>query len=368
VPWVRNLRKDFMSRTLRLPPIGEGVSEARVVSIPPRIHNLVQKDEPYLIIETSKVELEVPAPYDFVVEAIHVVQDQTVHSGDSIMAVMPRADLGLCEVRERRSNVATGLRYILGRDPRRLCCRAELGKHSFEDLVPFMLRVSELTARIAEADLDKMSDASTVDLQDTLYHVTQFMTQIDDFGRRGNLSAEECLHLTRMVSDFQGSSLVRLLRAVAHASGKAVSEQRETNEACAVFNPGRAYVFLSHANTDKKVAKRIAKKLYAANVAYFLDESNIPWGGQIPASVHVALRRASHVLAIVTVDAVHPWVAYEVGFARGAEKEVVPYVMHVEISAPGFMTHVREVRTTQEFDKFVRYLQTFKRTPSISTR
>lgn len=70
-----------MSRTFKLPDLGEGIHEAEVVAILVKQGDQIQEGQPFMEVETDKARVELPSPYTGVVEEIRVNQDDTVKVG-----------------------------------------------------------------------------------------------------------------------------------------------------------------------------------------------------------------------------------------------------------------------------------------------
>src|SRR5947208_123545 len=126
-----------MTRVLILPRISEVQTEATVVGIPAREGDFLTSDQPYLEIDTEKATIELPAPYECIVVRVHVRVGEKVSQDARLISVEPKADLGLCEIREQRSHVATGLKYLTTRTAREICQRDAHGQYRFEDQEPF---------------------------------------------------------------------------------------------------------------------------------------------------------------------------------------------------------------------------------------
>ena len=69
--------KDF-----KLPDLGEGVHEGRIIKVMVSPGKSVREDEPLMEVETDKAAVVIPSPFSGVVEKIHVRDGQLVHVGD----------------------------------------------------------------------------------------------------------------------------------------------------------------------------------------------------------------------------------------------------------------------------------------------
>jgi len=76
-----------MSIEIKVPAMGESVTEATIARWLKREGDPVQKDEPVVELETDKVSVEVPSPAAGVLEHINVQQGGTVGVGSVLGAV-----------------------------------------------------------------------------------------------------------------------------------------------------------------------------------------------------------------------------------------------------------------------------------------
>src|ERR1700755_3319505 len=76
-----------MSTDIRVPALGESVTEARIGQWFKKVGDVVAADEPVVELETDKVTIEVPAPAAGVLEAISANQGDTVNVGSLIGAI-----------------------------------------------------------------------------------------------------------------------------------------------------------------------------------------------------------------------------------------------------------------------------------------
>jgi 2-oxoglutarate dehydrogenase E2 component (dihydrolipoamide succinyltransferase) len=76
-----------MSIDIKVPPMGESVTEATVARWFKKEGDAVKRDEPLLELETDKVTVEVPSPADGAIESIAVQQGATVSVGAVLGAI-----------------------------------------------------------------------------------------------------------------------------------------------------------------------------------------------------------------------------------------------------------------------------------------
>src|SRR5207244_13169535 len=76
-----------MPRPFVLPDLGEGLTEAEIVSVHVREGDVLREDAPLLEVETDKAQVEIPSPMSGRVEKIHVEAGQTVKVGQVLVAL-----------------------------------------------------------------------------------------------------------------------------------------------------------------------------------------------------------------------------------------------------------------------------------------
>ncbi len=76
-----------MSTEVRVPTLGESVTEATIGQCFKKVGDAVSADEPIVELETDKVTIEVPAPVSGTLEAISVNEGDTVEVGALIAAI-----------------------------------------------------------------------------------------------------------------------------------------------------------------------------------------------------------------------------------------------------------------------------------------
>ena len=74
-----------MARAFVLPDLGEGLTEAEIVTVHIREGDVIQEDAPLLEVETDKAQVEIPSPMSGRVEKIHVRPGQTVKVGEVLV-------------------------------------------------------------------------------------------------------------------------------------------------------------------------------------------------------------------------------------------------------------------------------------------
>src|SRR3990170_4231999 len=74
-----------MARAFVLPDLGEGLTEAEIVTVHVREGDVIKEDAPLLEVETDKAQVEIPSPMSGRVEKIHVRPGQTVKVGEVLV-------------------------------------------------------------------------------------------------------------------------------------------------------------------------------------------------------------------------------------------------------------------------------------------
>lgn len=77
-----------MAREFRLPDLGEGLTEAEVVSVLVAEGDLIREDQPIFVVETEKAQVELPSPFEGRVARIHVRPGQRVSVGAVLITLV----------------------------------------------------------------------------------------------------------------------------------------------------------------------------------------------------------------------------------------------------------------------------------------
>src|SRR5436853_4115376 len=76
-----------MPKDFKLPDLGEGVHEGQIVRVLVKPGDVVREDQPLMEVETDKAAVEIPCPFNGVVEKVHVAAGQLVHVGDVMVTI-----------------------------------------------------------------------------------------------------------------------------------------------------------------------------------------------------------------------------------------------------------------------------------------
>ncbi len=74
-----------MSRSFKLPDLGEGIHEGEVLNVPVAVGDSVTEGDPILEVETDKAAAEIPSPFTGKVEEIKVKPGDMIQVGDVLM-------------------------------------------------------------------------------------------------------------------------------------------------------------------------------------------------------------------------------------------------------------------------------------------
>lgn len=82
------------SRAFILPDLGEGLTEAEIVSWLVSVGDTVAIDQPVVEVESAKSTVELPCPFAGVVTELHFAAGATVHAGQALLTIGGEADAG----------------------------------------------------------------------------------------------------------------------------------------------------------------------------------------------------------------------------------------------------------------------------------
>ncbi len=74
-----------MSKTFKLPDLGEGIHEAQVIRVMIHAGEQVSEDQPLMEVETDKAAVEIPSPFSGKAVEVHVSEGQTIAVGDVVV-------------------------------------------------------------------------------------------------------------------------------------------------------------------------------------------------------------------------------------------------------------------------------------------
>lgn len=125
-------------------------------------------------------------------------------------------------------------------------------------------------------------------------------------------------------------------------------------------------VFISYARLDRRIAKRIARKLEELHIDTFLDEKSIEWGDDIFNEVVEGIRRSSDLIVIISPASLKSsWVPFEVGLATGINRRVLVYLTHPSLDVPGYLKHLNFISDLTTVTSY--YSKTSEETAEINS-
>ena len=81
---------------MRMPPLGDSVTEGTVTRWLKHVGDFVSVDEPLVEVSTDKIDTEIPSPWTGLLDKILIDEDQTVEVGDDLAIIIeaPSKDPG----------------------------------------------------------------------------------------------------------------------------------------------------------------------------------------------------------------------------------------------------------------------------------
>ena len=124
----------------------------------------------------------------------------------------------------------------------------------------------------------------------------------------------------------------------------------------------RNVVFISYSSIDEDFAEDVAQILEDIGIEYFLDSKDIDWGDHIVKEVQEGLSNCSTIVVIISPASLKSqWVLFELGYAMGRGKDVLPLLMHPSLDVPGYLQAVHyETSLEGAKDYFKKYIDRFK--------
>jgi pyruvate dehydrogenase E2 component (dihydrolipoamide acetyltransferase) len=74
-----------MTRSFKLPDLGEGIHEGEVIAVLVKVGDAVEEGDPILEVETDKASVEIPSPFTGTVKEIMVKPGDVVKVGNLMM-------------------------------------------------------------------------------------------------------------------------------------------------------------------------------------------------------------------------------------------------------------------------------------------
>lgn len=118
-------------------------------------------------------------------------------------------------------------------------------------------------------------------------------------------------------------------------------------------------VFLSHATSDKWIAKVFCEKIEAVGATTFRDDRDINGGDDIPDEIRRELVQSHEMVVLLSPGSVdRPWVLLEAGAFWGRRKRarIVAVLCHVQIDTIPDMIKSKKAISINEFDSYLKEL------------
>ena len=119
-------------------------------------------------------------------------------------------------------------------------------------------------------------------------------------------------------------------------------------------------VFVSHATTDKWIAKTICEKIEAIGAATFRDDRDIDAGEDFPEAIRREIIRSNEMLVLLTPESVgREWVLAEVGAAWGRRQKfkITAVLCHVTVDTIPGMIGSKKAISINALDQYVEELK-----------
>ncbi len=115
-------------------------------------------------------------------------------------------------------------------------------------------------------------------------------------------------------------------------------------------------VFISHATSDKWIAKTICEKIELRGAETFRDDRDIHGGDDIPEEIRRQINLAKEVIVILTPDSVNrQWVTLEIGAAWGRSNKtrIIILMCHVAVDPIPDLIKSKKALHLNEIDQYL---------------
>jgi hypothetical protein len=136
-----------------------------------------------------------------------------------------------------------------------------------------------------------------------------------------------------------------------------MSKQKPISKTSAERGIDKPYqVFLSHATTDKWLAKTLCEKIEETGATTFRDDRDISGGDDIPEEIRKQIKLSKEIVVLLTPDSItRTWVAIEVGaaWALSERMRIVVVMCHVSVDPIPDMIKNRKAIPLNDFDHYL---------------
>jgi hypothetical protein len=118
-------------------------------------------------------------------------------------------------------------------------------------------------------------------------------------------------------------------------------------------------VFVSHATSDKWLAKVLRDKIEATGAVSFRDDRDINGGDDIPEEIRRQIKRSREIVVLLTPESINrTWVTLEVGAAWGRSKSmrILIVMCHVSVDPIPDMIKNKKAVPLNEIDQYLNEL------------
>ncbi|MGH7582209.1 MAG: toll/interleukin-1 receptor domain-containing protein [Gemmatimonadales bacterium] len=117
-------------------------------------------------------------------------------------------------------------------------------------------------------------------------------------------------------------------------------------------------VFISYSTKDLVHAAALQSWVASAGAQTYLAEYSLAPGRPIAAEILTAIKASDLFLLLWSANARDSeWVPQEIGVARGAEKAIIPIVLHQGLELPGFIKDLKYVEVYRDPMASVQWLR-----------
>lgn len=119
-------------------------------------------------------------------------------------------------------------------------------------------------------------------------------------------------------------------------------------------------VFISYSTLDLAVAKSLREWLNSAGASVFLAEYSVQPSQPLSANIANAIRGCDLFILLWSSNAkTSEWVPQEIGIAKGAQKPIMPVILHAGIELPGFIRDLKYLELYKNPQAATQWLRNF---------
>ena len=112
-------------------------------------------------------------------------------------------------------------------------------------------------------------------------------------------------------------------------------------------------LFLSYSRKDREEADWIADVLTKLKIEFFRDEKDIHWQHDTNSEINNGLNQCAAILVVLSPASIKSqWLAFEIGYATGRLKKVLPFVTDPNIEIPDFASQLNYITKANEIKEY----------------